>query len=67
MLVQIMLCLIFTKEVGITNGKPVTAFTIYEFLVRWRFLEAERTNLFDRLLFDFSKQIPISENATDDN
>ncbi|ESQ50397.1 hypothetical protein EUTSA_v10001881mg [Eutrema salsugineum] len=39
-----------TKNVGFSQGKPVAAFTIYKCLLHWKSFEAERTNLFDRLV-----------------
>ncbi|CDY31978.1 BnaA07g00170D [Brassica napus] len=39
-----------TKSVGFSQGKPVAAFTIYRCLLHWKSFEAERTNLFDRLV-----------------
>ncbi|KAL2230174.1 UNVERIFIED_CONTAM: Myosin-8, partial [Sesamum indicum] len=39
-----------TKNLGFSEGKPVAAFTIYKCLIQWRSFEAERTNVFDRLI-----------------
>jgi len=39
-----------TKNVGFSQGKPVAAFTIYKCLLHWKSFEAERTNVFDRLV-----------------
>uniref|UniRef100_A0A1J3DBV5 Myosin-13 n=1 Tax=Noccaea caerulescens TaxID=107243 RepID=A0A1J3DBV5_NOCCA len=39
-----------TKNVGFSQGKPVAAFTIYKCLLHWKSFEAEKTNLFDRLV-----------------
>ncbi|VVA99827.1 unnamed protein product [Arabis nemorensis] len=39
-----------TENVGFSQGKPVAAFTIYKCLLHWKSFEAERTNLFDRLV-----------------
>ncbi|KAJ8558195.1 hypothetical protein K7X08_004961 [Anisodus acutangulus] len=38
------------KDVGFSQGKPVAAFTIYKCLLHWKSFEAERTNVFDRLI-----------------
>ncbi|XP_010540938.1 PREDICTED: myosin-14 isoform X2 [Tarenaya hassleriana] len=38
------------KEIGFSQGKPITAFTIYKCLLHWKSFEAERTNVFDRLV-----------------
>ncbi|CAN7090431.1 unnamed protein product [Brassica rapa subsp. narinosa] len=39
-----------TKNVGFSQGKPVAAFTIYKCLLHWKSFEAEKTNVFDRLI-----------------
>ncbi|PIN14470.1 Myosin class V heavy chain [Handroanthus impetiginosus] len=39
-----------TNDLGFSEGKPVAAFTIYKCLIHWRSFEAERTNVFDRLI-----------------
>ncbi|KAG2240120.1 hypothetical protein Bca52824_091122 [Brassica carinata] len=39
-----------TKNIGFNQGKPVAAFTIYKCLLHWKSFEAERTNVFDRLV-----------------
>ncbi|KAL5796425.1 hypothetical protein ACOSQ2_001245 [Xanthoceras sorbifolium] len=39
-----------TKNIGFSHGKPVAAFTIYRCLLHWKSFEAERTNVFDRLV-----------------
>ncbi|KAG8372794.1 hypothetical protein BUALT_Bualt12G0104000 [Buddleja alternifolia] len=39
-----------TEDLGFSEGKPVAAFTIYKCLIHWRSFEAERTNVFDRLI-----------------
>ncbi|MED6164722.1 Myosin-6 [Stylosanthes scabra] len=38
------------KNIGFNNGKPIAAFTIYKCLLHWKSFEAERTNVFDRLI-----------------
>ncbi|KAK4750895.1 hypothetical protein SAY87_004377 [Trapa incisa] len=38
------------KNIGFSNGKPIAAFTIYKCLLNWKSFEAERTNVFDRLI-----------------
>lgn len=35
---------------GFSYGKPVAAFTIYKCLLHWKYLEAGRTSVVDRLL-----------------
>ncbi|CAG7886841.1 unnamed protein product [Brassica rapa] len=39
-----------TKNIGFNQGKPVAAFTIYKCLLHWKSFEAEKTNVFDRLV-----------------
>ncbi|KAK6265916.1 hypothetical protein QUC31_016753 [Theobroma cacao] len=39
-----------TQNLGYSQEKPVAAFTIYKCLLHWRSFEAERTNVFDRLI-----------------
>ncbi|KAG4188863.1 hypothetical protein ERO13_A08G192400v2 [Gossypium hirsutum] len=39
-----------TKDIGFSHGKPVAALTIYKCLLHWKSFEAERTNVFDRLI-----------------
>ena len=39
-----------TKDIGFSHGKAVAAFTIYKCLIHWKSCEAERTNVFDRLI-----------------
>ncbi|XWS31345.1 hypothetical protein CRYUN_Cryun23aG0068500 [Craigia yunnanensis] len=38
------------KDIGFSHGKPVAAFTIYKCLLHWKSFDAERTNVFDRLI-----------------
>ncbi|KAH9602038.1 hypothetical protein KSS87_016678, partial [Heliosperma pusillum] len=37
-------------DVGFSQGKPVAAFTMYKCLLHWKSFEADRTNVFDRLI-----------------
>ncbi|EPS71632.1 unconventional myosin, partial [Genlisea aurea] len=39
-----------TEDVGFSEGKPVAALTVYKCLIHWRSFEAEKTNVFDRLI-----------------
>lgn len=45
-----MLIRCISKDVGFSEGKPVAALTIYKCLIQWRSFEAEKTNVFDRLI-----------------
>ncbi|CAN1278923.1 XI-2 [Linum perenne] len=38
------------KKVGFDQGKPVAAITIHRCLIKWGTFEAEKTNIFDRLI-----------------
>ncbi|KAI6693672.1 hypothetical protein NL676_021382 [Syzygium grande] len=39
-----------TQDLGVSEGVPVAAFTIYKCFLHWRSLEVDRTNVFDRLI-----------------
>jgi myosin-5 len=47
------------ENVGFSDGKPVAAVTIYKCLLHWRTFEAERTNVFDRLIQIFSSAMQV--------
>ncbi|WRX08322.1 IQ motif [Theobroma cacao] len=51
-----------TKDIGFSHGKPVAAFTIYKCLLHWKSFEAERTNVFDRLIQMIGSAIENEEN-----
>ncbi|KAK2648827.1 hypothetical protein Ddye_016316 [Dipteronia dyeriana] len=51
-----------TKNIGFSHGKPVAAFTIYRCLLHWKSFEAERTNVFDRLVQMIGSEIENEEN-----
>ncbi|TXG63926.1 hypothetical protein EZV62_010920 [Acer yangbiense] len=53
---------IVTKNIGFSHGKPVAAFTIYRCLLHWKSFEAERTNVFDRLVQMIGSEIENEEN-----
>ncbi|KAL4591021.1 hypothetical protein LXL04_003969 [Taraxacum kok-saghyz] len=38
------------KEMGFSQGKPVATLIIYKSLLHWKTFEAEKTNIFDRLI-----------------
>lgn len=38
------------KDMGFSYGKPLAAFTIYKWLIHYKYLEAERTTVLDRLI-----------------
>ncbi|XP_010416021.1 PREDICTED: myosin-13 isoform X2 [Camelina sativa] len=51
-----------TKNVGFSQGKPVAAFTIYKCLLHWKSFEAEKTNVFDRLVQMIGSAIKYEDN-----
>ncbi|KAK3289251.1 hypothetical protein CYMTET_3312 [Cymbomonas tetramitiformis] len=53
-----------TDEIGFANERPVAACIIFRSLLHWRSFEAERTNIFDRIIQTMSRAI---ENHTEDN
>ncbi|KAK9671716.1 hypothetical protein RND81_12G049800 [Saponaria officinalis] len=48
-------------DVGFSQGKPVAAFTMYKCLLHWKSFEAERTNVFDRLIHLIGSSIENSD------
>nr|XP_043626782.1 myosin-14-like isoform X1 [Erigeron canadensis] len=38
------------QELGFSHGKPVATYIIYKSLMHWKTFEAEKTNVFDRLI-----------------
>uniref|UniRef100_A0A0D9ZG61 Myosin motor domain-containing protein n=1 Tax=Oryza glumipatula TaxID=40148 RepID=A0A0D9ZG61_9ORYZ len=53
------------ENVGFSEGKPVAAVTIYKCLLHWRIFEAEKTNVFDRLIQIFGSAMQKQESNTD--
>ncbi|XWS36516.1 hypothetical protein CRYUN_Cryun20dG0091400 [Craigia yunnanensis] len=51
-----------TKDIGFSHGKPIAAFTTYKCLLQWKSFEAERTNVFDRLIQMIGSAIENEEN-----
>ncbi|KAI3798106.1 hypothetical protein L1987_33375 [Smallanthus sonchifolius] len=50
-----------TEDLGFSNGKPVVTYVIYKSLLHWKVFEAERTNVFDRLITVFGSAIQKEE------
>lgn len=48
------------KNIGFNNEKPIAAFTIYKCLLHWKSFEAERTNVFDRLIQMIGSAIEVT-------
>ena len=53
-----------TKDIGFSHGKPTAAFTIYKCLLHWKSFEAERTNVFDRLIQMIGSAIEVIDCIT---
>ncbi|EEE60343.1 hypothetical protein OsJ_13457 [Oryza sativa Japonica Group] len=53
------------ENVGFSEGKPVAAVTIYKCLLHWRTFEAEKTNVFDRLIQIFGSAMQKQESNAD--
>lgn len=50
------------QDVGFSGGRPVAASIIYKSLFHWRSFEAERTNVFDRIIQTIGSAIETQEN-----
>ncbi|XP_024543080.1 myosin-11 [Selaginella moellendorffii] len=50
------------KDVGFSQNRPVAAVVIYKSLLHWRSFEAERTNVFDRIIQTVGAAIESQEN-----
>lgn len=50
------------QDLGFSEGKPVAAFTIYKCLLHWNSFEAEKTNVFDRLIHMIGSAIEVTFN-----
>ncbi|KAI4986953.1 hypothetical protein ZWY2020_019583 [Hordeum vulgare] len=53
------------ENIGFSDGKPVAAITIYKCLLHWRTFEAEKTNIFDRLIHIFSSTMQKQDSNAD--
>ncbi|XP_015691028.1 myosin-6-like isoform X2 [Oryza brachyantha] len=53
------------ENVGFSEAKPVAAVTIYKCLLHWRTFEAEKTNVFDRLIQIFGSAMQKQESNAD--
>lgn len=51
-----------TQDVGFSQGRPIAACIIYKSLLQWHSFEAERTNVFDRLIQTIGMAIENQEN-----
>ncbi|CAI9269205.1 unnamed protein product [Lactuca saligna] len=52
-----------TTDRGFSHGIPVAAFTIYKCLLHWKYLEAEKTNIFERLIQIYISAIEVEDNT----
>ncbi|CAN6439793.1 unnamed protein product [Victoria cruziana] len=55
-------CLIEDKRFD--NNKPAAACIIYKSLIQWRTFEADKTNIFDRIIHTIRSSIEASQNST---
>lgn len=53
-----------SQDLGFSEGKPVAAFTIYKCLLHWNSFEADKTNVFDRLIQMIGSSIEVTFNIT---
>ncbi|KAA8527842.1 hypothetical protein F0562_035289 [Nyssa sinensis] len=51
-----------TQNLGFSQEKPVAAFTIYKCLLHWKYFEAEKTSVFDRLIQAIGSAIENQDN-----
>lgn len=47
------------ENIGFSDGKPVAAITIYKCLLHWRTFEADKTNVYDRLIQIFASGMQV--------
>jgi len=47
------------QDIGFSGGRPVAASIIYKSLFHWRSFEAERTNVFDRIIQTIGSAIEV--------
>ncbi|KAD4384135.1 hypothetical protein E3N88_24303 [Mikania micrantha] len=51
------------QELGFSKGKPVATYIIYKSLLHWKYFEAERTSVFDRLIQMISSSIEACDSS----
>lgn len=49
------------QDVGFNNDRPIAACILYKSLLQWRSFEAERTNVFDRIIQTIGTAIEVSK------
>lgn len=49
------------QDVGFSHDRPVAAIIIYKSLLQWRSFEAERTNVFDRIIQTVGTAIEVRD------
>ncbi len=52
------------QDVGFNNDRPIAACILYKSLLQWRSFEAERTNVFDRIIQTIGTAIEVSKILT---
>ncbi|XP_024032702.1 myosin-12, partial [Morus notabilis] len=60
-----MLVKCLTEDKRFNKNRPVTAFIVYKSLLQWRSFEAEKTNIFDRIIHTIRSSIESHENISD--
>ncbi|KAK4372251.1 hypothetical protein RND71_007635 [Anisodus tanguticus] len=53
------------EDKGFDKGRPVAACTLYRALLQWRSFEAEKTNIFDRIVHTIQSSIEDQDNTGD--
>ncbi|XP_073274635.1 myosin-12 isoform X2 [Primulina huaijiensis] len=56
-------CLLEDKRFD--NGRPVAACIVYKALIQWRLFEADKTNIFDRIIHAIQSSIENEDNTKD--
>ena len=51
------------QDVGFNSDRPIAACILYKSLLQWRSFEAERTNVFDRIIQTIGTAIEVSKAA----
>ncbi|PON86367.1 Myosin [Trema orientale] len=62
---QDMLVKCLTEDKRFDKNRPVTACVVYKALLQWRSFEAEKTNIFDRIIHTIRSSIESQENISD--
>ncbi|XP_031126297.1 myosin-12 isoform X2 [Ipomoea triloba] len=55
----------FMEEKQFDKGRPISACTVYKALLQWRSFEAEKTNIFDRIIHTIRMSVESQDNIND--